>query len=90
MGTFVIAQKTQEVLRKNGKDAMTDVFVFAHKPHKYSSVEDAAEECEKKTKKNIFEVWCVFELKTETRISEYPIKTFIVEDDSNIAGSAEP
>ncbi len=90
MGTFIIGQRTKE--RRSKKDGWdeVDVFIFGHKPTMYSTLEDAAGECEKIVKKNILSTWCVFELVSETKTEDYPVKTFLVSDREVSASSAEP
>lgn len=91
MGTFVTAQKTKEIRRQNGKDEEVDVLIFGNKPYIFSTIEEAAESCEKIVRKNILSTWCVFELVAETKTEDYPIKTYLVErDKQDFAGSAEP
>jgi hypothetical protein len=94
MGTFVIAQRTQEYgSKKNGKGQaaeLSDVLIFEHKPFQYATIEEAAEECEKRVKRSILQVWCVFELVAESKTEDMPVKTFLVSRDKDFAGSVEP
>ncbi len=92
MGTFIIARRSQEhQAQKNGSHEVVDVYNFGNKPKVYSTLEDAAEACDKLVKNNVLSTWCTFELVAETKLdTEAPVKTFLVSDREVSASSAEP